>query len=290
MTEIAVEIEDASYVYPNGHEALSHINMKITKGERVALLGPNGAGKSTLLMLINGLYTPSKGLVRVFGELVNEKNSHEVRRKVGLVFQDPDDQLFCPTLWEDVAFGPLNMGLPPDEVKRRVSEALRAVGLHEHMDRAPHHLSVGEKKKAALATVLAMKPEILALDEPTANLDPKSRRELIDLINSLSMEGTTLIVATHDVDLVPLVANRVYVLYEGEVVAEGSVREVFSNRELMVKTNLEPPSIARLFSLLNQIEGKLVVNDLPLTVEEGLEELKKIVESTSPKMNKATGG
>ena len=201
MKETAIEMKDIKYVYPDGYTALDSVNLKIVRGERVAILGPNGAGKSTLLMVTNGLFTPSKGRVSVLGTPIDKDNLYRVRMKVGLVFQDPDDQLFCPTLWEDITFGPLNMGLPEEEVTRRAKDALRGVGLEGYEEKPPHHLSVGEKKKAAIAAVLALKPEILILDEPTANLDPKSRTELAKLANSLYEEQKiTLITATHDVD------------------------------------------------------------------------------------------
>ncbi|MGQ9690999.1 MAG: energy-coupling factor ABC transporter ATP-binding protein [Thermoproteota archaeon] len=281
MNETALEMEDIKYVYPDGHTALENLNMRVMRGERVAILGPNGAGKSTLLMLTNGLFTPSKGRVNVLGMPVNKNNLYKVRMKVGLVFQDPDDQLFCPTLWEDVTFGPLNMGLSEEEVARRAEDALRVVGLEGLEEKPPHHLSVGEKKKAAIAVVLVMEPEILILDEPTANLDPKSKTELAKLVDNLYKERKiTLITATHDVDFVPTVADRVYVLNKGRIIAEGTVREAFSNFKIMTEANLEPPIVTRLFSLLNEQSDIDLIKPLPLTIQEALYEIKRLMKTS----------
>lgn len=281
VNEIAVEMKNIKYVYPDGHVALENVSLKILKGERIAILGPNGAGKSTLLMLINGLLKPAEGQINILGMPVSKDNLYKIRMKVGLVFQDPDDQLFSPTVLDDVAFGPLNMGLSRDEVLKKVKEALKSVGLEGYEERPPHHLSVGEKKKVAIATILAMNPEILILDEPTANLDPKSKIEMIKLINKLCQEQKiTLIVATHDVDIVPMIVDRVYVLNKGQIIAEGPIREIFSNFEIMEKANLEPPIITRLFYLINKINEQNnadLIKPLPLTIEEALEKIKHLM-------------
>jgi cobalt/nickel transport system ATP-binding protein len=278
VSELAAEVNRVTYVYPDGLMALQEVNLKVAKGERLAILGPNGAGKSTLLMTLNGLYTPSSGEVSVLGVPVNDKNMSAVRRSVGLVFQDPDDQLFSPTLWEDVCFGPLNMGLPEEEVRERSSEALDAVGLTGYEQKAPHHLSAGEKKRAAIATVLAMHPRILLLDEPTVNLDPRNRLELANLLRNLhNRREMTLITASHDVNFLPEVADRAYILNKGHVTSEGSLREVFSSSRLMSEANLEPPAITRLFSIL--AEKKLRTEPLPLTVEEALSALERYLPS-----------
>ncbi len=278
MNEIVVEMKNVKYVYPDGHVALKKVNLQIFKGERIGILGPNGAGKSTLLMLINGLFKPTEGQVYVFGMPTDKNNLHKIRMKVGLVFQDPDDQLFSPTVLDDVAFGPLNMGLSKDEALKKAREALKIVGLEDHENSPPHHLSIGEKKKAAIATILAMNPEILILDEPTVNLDPKSKAEIIRFINKLYNERKiTLIITTHDVDMIPMIVDRVYILNKGEIITEGSVREIFTNFEIMEKANLEPPTITRLFYLINKIYGHnnaKLVESLPLTIEEALEKIK----------------
>lgn len=279
--DIAIEMSGVKYVYPDGYTALENVNLQIMRGERVAILGPNGAGKSTLLMLASGLFTSSIGRVNVLGITVNKNNLYRVRMRVGLVFQDPDDQLFCPTLWDDVTFGPLNMGLSEGEVAKRARNAIKAVGLEGLEEKPPHHLSVGEKKKATIATVLAMEPEILIFDEPTANLDPKSRIELAKLVDDLYKERKiTLITTTHDVDFVPLIADRVYVLNKGRIVEEGSVREIFSNSKIMAEANLEPPIVTRLFSLLNEQSDIDLIKSLPLTIQEALYEIKHLMKTS----------
>jgi len=278
MDEVAVEVKDVKYVYPDGFVALDGVSLKIRKGERAAILGPNGAGKSTLLMLMSGLFIPSKGEVNVLGMAVGEKNLHRIRKSIGLVFQDPDDQLFCPTLWEDVAFEPLNQGLPEEEVSTRTKEALRSVRLEGYEDKPPHHLSAGEKKRAAIATVLAMPHEILILDEPTANLDPKSRMELIGLVNNLRKNGNmTLIIATHDVNLIPSVADRVFVLSRGRIITEGSVRDVLLNSRIMDEASLEPPIIGRLFRLIAEKNKGMASEATPLTLDEALYEIDRLI-------------
>ena len=195
MSEPSLEIVDLSFAYPDGRQALRKVDLHVHHGERVALLGPNGAGKTTLLLHLNGLLRPSDGEVRVAGLVVSDDSALEVRRRVGLVFQDPDDQLFMPTVGQDVAFGPANFGIEAYELEERVAEALGAVSMLEAQERAPHHLSYGERRRVAIATVLAMRPEILVLDEPTSNLDPASRRELIDVLRALPI---TQLVVTHD--------------------------------------------------------------------------------------------
>jgi len=197
------------------------------------------------------------------------------------VFQDPDDQLFCPTLWEDVTFGPLSMDLSKKEVARRAKEALKVMGLEGYEEKPPHHLSAGEKKKAAIATVLVMEPEILILDEPTANLDPKSRTELVKIVDNLHKERKiTLITATHDVNFVAAVADRVYVLNKGQIIAEGHVREVFSNPKLMEEANLEPPALTHFFNILNEQSGMDLIKPLPLTIEEAIDKMKRLMKTS----------
>jgi cobalt/nickel transport system ATP-binding protein len=271
LENVAIELKDVSYAYPDGHVALQRVNLKVVRGERIAILGANGAGKSTLLMLMNGLYAPSTGTVSVLGNPATGRYLSTVRREVGLVFQDPDDQLFCPTLWDDVCFGPLNMGLSEEEVRIRSVEALRAMALEGYEDKLPHHLSAGEKKRAAIATVLAMRPQILILDEPTANLDPKGRRELAKLLRTLhDSQSLTLIIGTHDVNFVPEVADRACVLNCGRLVADGPMREIFSEGSVMEQANLEPPIITQLYRAVAKDQG---TDGFPLTVQEALSEL-----------------
>lgn len=279
MGKAAVQINNLIYTYPDGSKALDDVSLTIMKGERVAIVGPNGAGKSTLFMLISGLFKPTSGSINVLGTSA-KGNLVKLRTSVGLIFQDPDDQLFSPTLLEDVIFGPLNMGLPEEEVHRRAEEALKNVGLEAYKEKPPHHLSLGEKKKAAIAVVLAMKPEILILDEPTANLDPTSRSELLNLINRFNKDdGITLVTATHDVNIVPMIADRVYVLNKGRVAADGSVREIFSNSKIMKEAKLEPPTVTHLFKLLNK-QKKVNVKILPLTVKEAIHEINRLINSS----------
>jgi cobalt/nickel transport system ATP-binding protein len=211
-----VEIEALSFSYPDGRSALANVSIDIAPGEKVGLVGHNGAGKSTLLLHLIGILK-GRGTIRVDGIEVNVDNLRQVRSKVGLVFQDPNDQLFSPTVFDDVAFGPLNMGLSDAEVKLRTESALEQVSMGDFAERMPHHLSLGEKKKASIATVLSMQPVILALDEPAAGLDPKGRRDLVSLLCSLPQ---TMLLASHDLDLISQVCNRAIVLRSGRVVAD----------------------------------------------------------------------
>lgn len=237
-----IELSGVSYRYPDGTEALSDIDLAVNEGRSLALLGPNGAGKSTLLLHLNGILRASEGTVRVAGREVGDATVRDVRRDVGLVFQDPDDQLFMTTLYEDVAFGPLNMGLTAAEADARVHEALHQVGLADAASRPGHHLSFGQRKRAALATVLVMNPRVLVLDEPTANLDPRSRRQMIDLLASL---GTTGLIATHDMDVAWELCADAAVLDGGCVVARGTREEILTNATLLHAHGLELPWAVR---------------------------------------------
>jgi cobalt/nickel transport system ATP-binding protein len=210
----------------------------VQRGERVALLGPNGAGKTTLVLHLNGIHTAGAGTVRVAGMPVTKANLTEIRRRVGIVFQDPDDQLFMPTVAEDVAFGPANLGLRGAELQERVTEALTAVGMAEFRDRTPHHLSFGQRRRVAVATVLAMEPEILVLDEPSSNLDPASRRELADILRSLDV---TVLMVTHDLPYALELCPRSVVLSGGSVMADGSTYDVLTDEVLMKDHRLELP-------------------------------------------------
>lgn len=239
MTDpVAVRVHDLHYAYPDGRVALRGVDLVVERGERVAILGPNGAGKTTLVLHLNGILTPASGNVSIGGLAVVKANLREIRRRVGIVFQDPDDQLFMPTAREDVAFGPSNFGLRGDELDERVAEALEAVGMTASADRAPHHLSFGERRRVAVATVLAMRPEILVLDEPSSNLDPAARRELAEVL--LSLPITTLLV-THDLPYALQLCRRSIVLDAGRISAEGPTRDILSNRTLMEANRLELP-------------------------------------------------
>jgi cobalt transport protein ATP-binding subunit len=225
------------FTYPDGHEALFGVTLSIEPGEKVALVGPNGAGKSTLMLHFNGILQ-GQGEVKVAGMRVQKDTLGKVRAAVGLVFQDPDDQLFSPTVFEDVAFGPLHMGLPEAEVRQRVDEALAAVRMTDYVDRVSHHLSVGEKKRIAIATVLSMNPQILVLDEPSAGLDPRARRALINLLRDLPQ---TMLVSTHDMRLVAELFPRTVVMDHGRVVATGPTAQLLDDVALLEAHGLEKP-------------------------------------------------
>jgi len=233
-----VEVKDLCYNYPDGTAALNGISFRITHGESVALVGANGAGKSTLLLHLNGILMASMGQVRIGDLPVTRATLAEVRRTVGMIFQDPDDQLFMPTVGEDVAFGPANLGLPQEEVDERVRKALQKVGIEHLAGRPPYRLSGGEKRRAAIATVLALMPDILVMDEPTTGLDPLGRRQLIRLLADFHH---TKIVATHDLDLVLDICPRTIVIKDGKIEADGSTTEIFCNRELLSACHLEMP-------------------------------------------------
>lgn len=232
-----IEIEHLSFTYPDGRQALRDVSLIIRPGEKTALVGPNGAGKSTLMLHLNGTLR-GQGSVRVCGLDINARNLGRVRAAVGMVFQDADDQLFSPTVFEDVAFGPLYMGLPEAEVRRRVDEALAAVRMSDYRERVSHHLSVGEKKRIAIATVLAMQPEILALDEPTAGLDPRARRGLINLLRELPQ---TMLVSTHDMRLVAELFPRMVIMDGGRIVADGPTDTLLNDAALLEAHGLEKP-------------------------------------------------
>ena len=232
-----LHVTDLKFHYPDGHQALHGVTLSIAPGEKVALVGPNGAGKSTLMLHFNGLLR-GEGEVRVCGTPLNDSNLGQVRASVGLVFQDPDDQLFSPTVFDDVSFGPLHMGLPAAEVRRRVSSALDAVGMGAYAPRMSHHLSVGEKKRIAIATVLSMDPEILVLDEPTAGLDPRARRGLINLLRTLPQ---TIIASTHDLHFVNELFPRTVVMDQGRIVADGPTAALLADAALLESHGLERP-------------------------------------------------
>ncbi|WP_408907187.1 energy-coupling factor ABC transporter ATP-binding protein [Streptomyces cavernicola] len=234
----SLEVAGLAYAYPDGHQALFGVDFRIGRGERVALLGPNGAGKTTLVLHLNGILTAGAGTVSVAGLPVGKRHLAEVRRRVGIVFQDPDDQLFMPTVREDVAFGPAAAGLRGAELEARVREALEQVGMAEFADRPPHHLSFGQRRRVAVATVLAMGPEILVLDEPSSNLDPASRRELADILRSLDV---TVLMVTHDLPYALELCPRSLVLSEGAIAADGPTRDILADENLMRAHRLELP-------------------------------------------------
>ena len=243
MTDYAVRITRLSYTYPDGTKALEGIDLDVPVGERVAIVGPSGAGKSTLLLHLNGVLAGS-GSIRIMGSHLEASNLKLIRRQVGLLFQDPNDQLFCPTVFEDVAFGPLNLSVPADEIPGRVEKALQDSGLDQSIRlRSSHHLSLGERRRVSLATVLAMKPAILGMDEPTSNLDPRSRRHLTEVIQGLK---ATLVIATHDLEFVLDVCSRTVLMDRGKIGADGETRSVLGDERLMKLHGMEVPLSLRL--------------------------------------------
>jgi cobalt/nickel transport system ATP-binding protein len=238
MSAPVLDVEGLAYAYPDGHQALFGVNLHVHAGERVALLGPNGAGKTTLVLHLNGILTAGAGSVHVSGLPVVKEHLLEIRRRVGIVFQDPDDQLFLGSVRQDVAFGPANLGLRGAALDRRVMESLERVGMADFADRPPHHLSFGQRRRVAVATVLAMEPEVLVLDEPSSNLDPASRRELADILRSLDV---TVLMVTHDLPYALELCPRSVVLSDGSVVADGATYDVLTDAALMRAHRLELP-------------------------------------------------
>ncbi len=232
-----VQVKDLNFAYPDGHVALRGVNLNLCEGEKVALVGPNGAGKSTLMLHLNGILG-EKADISISGFTLDSKNFPIIRALVGLVFQNPDDQLFSPTVFDDVAFGPLHMGLPEDEIYQRVEEALAAVGMNGFGDRLSHHLSVGQKKRIAIATVLSMRPQILVLDEPSAGLDPRARRSLINLLRDLPI---TQLVSTHDLRMVQELFPRMVIMDEGQIVKDGLTSALMADEVLLEAHGLEQP-------------------------------------------------
>jgi cobalt/nickel transport system ATP-binding protein len=238
MSTPVLDVQGLAFAYPDGHQALYGVNLHVHRGERVALLGPNGAGKTTLVLHLNGILDAGAGSVAVSGLPVTKDNLREIRRRVGIVFQDPDDQLFMPTVRDDVAFGPANLGIRGGELEKRVMEALDQVGMADYADRPPHHLSFGQRRRVAVATVLVMEPEVLVLDEPSSNLDPASRRELAEILTGLDV---TLLMVTHDLPYAFELCPRSVVLSDGVVVADGPTYDVLTDDALMAAHRLELP-------------------------------------------------
>ena len=265
-----IEVSEISFSYHGQRKALDCVNLNIDAGESIAVMGPNGAGKSTLFQLFNGLLQAQHGDIHVDGKLVNAKNLPEIRRKVGMVFQDSDDQLFNSTVYHEVAYGLKNMNLSKEEIESRVDWALDLVGMRSFRKRSPFNLSGGEKKRIALASVLSMQPQLLVLDEPTNALDPRSARNLVALLSELNRElGMTLIFATHDANIVPYLASRVLLMNHGTIVLDGTTNEVFAQRELIDQLDLQLPYIAEFMHRLAH-ESLMTVCEIPLTIEDAI--------------------
>jgi len=266
----AIEIKNLSYTYPDGNIALNNINLEISGNECIALIGSNGSGKTTLILNLNGIFR-GKGSIKIFNKELSDKNLKEIRKDIGIVFQNPDDQLFMPTVFDDVAFAPLNMNANEKEVKERVRNALQAVGMSSYENRFSYHLSFGEKKKISIATVLSMNPKIIVFDEPTANLDAKSKKELIKIIKNLKKDGKTIIIATHDLDSVLEVVDKIAILNK-TIIAYGKTREIITNEKLLEDENLDVPNIAVLFKTLTGLGYDCT--DIPLSMDAFLEKFK----------------
>ncbi|WP_400228462.1 energy-coupling factor ABC transporter ATP-binding protein [Methanobrevibacter smithii] len=275
MTNIQLSTENLSFTYPDGTQALKNINIEIEKGEKVAIIGPNGAGKSTLFSHFNGLTEPTSGCVKIEDKPISFEKDEllKVRQKVGIVFQDPNDQLFAPTVKEDIAFGPMNLGLSYDEVEKRVEDALKMVGMENYEDKTPHHLSGGQQKRIAIAGIIAMKPELMILDEPTAGLDPDGVEKVLNILNQLNEEGMTLIISSHDIDMISKYADKIFVLYNGEIIESGNKNKIFSDMELLKKAHLRTPITTEI--LYNLKESGLNVNTEKISVKDTCAEIIK---------------
>lgn len=247
----------------------------------VSLLGKNGAGKSTLFLHFNGIYEPTEGKVLIDGEPIDysKKGLMKVRQKVGIVFQNPDDQLFAPTVEEDVAFGPLNLGKSQEETQEIVTNALERVDMSGFERKAPHHLSGGQKKRVAIAGILAMNPEVMVLDEPTSGLDPRGSSEILQLLYDLNKEGMTIIISTHDVDLVPVYSNKVFVISKGNILKSGSCKEVFDDVELIRNANLRLPRLAHLSEILEKHDDIDFNGDYPLTIGQARSHFNNLIKN-----------
>lgn len=270
-----IETKNVDFNYPGGTRALDGINLSINRGEFVGILGANGSGKTTLLKLLNRLLKPSAGDIYLEGQNFKSIDKDKFFTRICTVFQNPDDQLFSPTVGQDIAFGPVNMGLSEQEIKNRVINALKSVEMTDYAGRAIQTLSYGQKKRVCIAGVLAMGPDVVLLDEPTASLDPMGVSTIMHLLKKLNSEGKTMIMSTHSVDLAPLFLDKVIVLNNGKIVLEGSPREVFSNIKKVRESSLRLPRIGHLAEILKK--NGLPIEALPLTIGEAVRELKKLM-------------
>jgi len=272
-------LKDVFYSYPDGTEAISGIDLDIARGEFAGILGYNGSGKTTLLKIMDGLIKDSRGSVFLDGKDIRSLSPREIYKKMGIVFQNPNDQLFAPTVFEDVAFGPMNMGFTEKKVVQRVVEALRAVGMEEYAKKSIHHLSYGQKKRVCIAGLLSMGHEILLLDEPTAGLDPLGEYSMMNLLTRLNEDkGVTVVMATHSVDLVPVFLDRLYILSKGKIVRGGTPETVFTAPEEMTQVRLRLPHIAELIYRLKH-EDHLPFEKIPLTIGEARREMVELFKS-----------
>lgn len=264
MSELILEVVDLEYSYPDGTNALRKVNLQIQKGEKLAILGSNGAGKSTLFMQFNGIFRPNSGTIRYQGQNISYKSKAliELRKKVGIVFQDPDSQLFSASVYQDISFGPLNLGLSEETVAERVKQALKDTETTDLEDKPTHLLSYGQKKRASIAGVLAMEPEIIIFDEPTAGLDPRHSQEFMALLEKISLEGKTIILSTHDVDLAYSWSNNMAIMFKGEIIAHGDPGEIFRQPEIVKQADLALPWLIEMHSEL--VKKGLLPSSAPL--------------------------
>lgn len=277
----AIQAKQISYTYPEGTQALNQINLEVEPGQFVALLASNGSGKTTLLKVLLGMLKPQKGTVKFFGENLAKISQEDLYQKVGMVFQNPQDQLFAPTVGEDVAFGPRNLNLAENEIECRVNESLNDVAAIELRNRAIHHLSFGQQKRAAIAGVLAMCPSILLLDEPTASLDPAGEWMMMRLLHRLNVERSiTIVMATHSVDMLPLFAHRIVVLHQGTICRQGTPEEIFHEHDILKQTGLRLPYISSLFDEMKH-QDSVHVEQLPLTISEARRQLLEMIADTA---------
>jgi cobalt/nickel transport system ATP-binding protein len=274
MGKTILKVEDLYYVYGNGKPALNGINVDIREGEKIAVIGSNGSGKSTFFLNINGVFTPEHGKIIYRDAVVNKKNLKELRKNIGIVFQDADNQIIASTVMAEVGFGPMNLKLPKEEVKKRVEEALAYMNISDFKDRPPHYLSGGEKKRVTIADIIAMKSEIVIFDEPTAALDPLNAMMLEEVLAKLSLEGKTMLISTHDVDFVYRWAERVIVFCQGKIIADGKPLEIFKSRSILEQANLKQPTMLEVYELLVK---KHLMKDTK-AYPKSTEELKKILE------------
>ena len=282
---ITLKVEGLRYKYPDGTKALNGVNIDVIKGEFLAILGANGSGKTTLLKHLNGLLKPTFGSIILDGKRLSEFKPSEVFRKVGMVFQDPNDQLLAPTVEEDVAFGPANLNLKYEEIMNRVMNALELVEMKKYAKKTINFLSYGQRKRTCIAGILAMEPEVLVLDEPTSGLDPDGVKSVMKLLKDLNRKrGITIIIATNSVDLVPVYTTRVVIMDKGKIIKEGTPESVFTDSRMLEDVKLELPQIAQLMEVLRN-KDKFPINELPLTIEKARRELINLIKPVTLTVN-----
>ncbi|NNU74730.1 energy-coupling factor ABC transporter ATP-binding protein [Clostridium estertheticum] len=275
MRKPILSVEDLYYVYGNGKAALDGVSVDIYEGEKIAVIGSNGSGKSTFFLNINGVFTPQQGKMIYRGNVVNKKNLKDLRKNIGIVFQDADNQIIASTVRAEVGFGPMNLKLPKEEVIKRVEEALAYMNISDFKDRPPHYLSGGEKKRVTIAGIIAMKSEIIIYDEPTASLDPLNTMMLEEVLAKLSSEGKTMLISTHDVDFAYRWAQRVIVFCQGKIIADGTPLEIFLNTEVLKQANLKQPTMLEVYESLVEKHMLTDIKAYPKSTQEFKEMLKK---------------